>query len=101
MYGRIGKLKAQAGRRSELVTILIRAAEIVGEMPGCHLYVVNEDLTDENTIWVIEVWADKEAHTASLQDEQVRALIQEAMPLMGGPPEGIEMNVVGGHGLKG
>lgn len=99
MYGRTGKLVTQAGKRPELVSHLIQAAEIVGEMPGCHLYLVTEDLADENAIWVMEAWADKEAHAASLHDERVRALIQQAMPLLNGAPEGSEMKVVGGYGL--
>lgn len=99
MYGRTGTLIAQTGKRPELTKILMRAAELVGLLPGCHLYLVTEDLADDTTIWVMEVWADKEAHAASLQDERVRALIQEAMPLLGGTPTGTEMMVIGGHGL--
>jgi len=99
VYGRTGTLIAQAGKRQELTKILMRAAELVGELPGCHLYLVTEDLADDTTIWVMEVWADKETHAASLQDERVRALIQEAMPLLGGSPTGTEMLVIGGHGL--
>jgi quinol monooxygenase YgiN len=99
MYGMSGKFVAQAGKRDQFVKILTQAAGIVGQMPGCHLYVVSKDLADEVTIWVIEIWDDKEAHDASLQDRQVRSLIQEAMPLMAGPPAGSELNVVGGHGL--
>lgn len=99
MYGRTGTLIAQAGKRQELTKILVRASGLVGDLPGCHLYLVTEDLADDNTIWVMEVWADKEAHAASLQDDRVRALIQEAMPLLSGSPTGSEMRVVGGHGL--
>jgi len=101
MYGRYGKLFAQPGKRSQFIHILTRAAEIVGEMPGCRQYLVSEDLGDETTIWVFEVWEDKNAHAASLQDDRVRSLINEAMPLMGGSPEGGEMKVIGGHGIPG
>lgn len=91
MYGMCGKLVAQAGKRDQFVEILTRAASLVGQLPGCHLYVVNEDLADETGIWVMEIWADKAAHDASLQDDRVKSLIAEAMPLMGGPPEGAEV----------
>ncbi len=47
----------------------------------------------------MEIWEDKAAHDASLKDERVRALIQQAMPLMGGAPSGAELKVIGGHGL--
>ncbi|GAB4449680.1 MAG: hypothetical protein Kow0031_32150 [Anaerolineae bacterium] len=101
MYGMVGKFTATAGRRAEFAGILSRAAGVVGQMPGCRLYAVNEDLADENGIWVYEIWDDKAAHDASLADERVRALIAEAMPLMGGPPTSAELKVVGGHGLDG
>ena len=99
MYGMYGKLVAQAGKRDEFIRILIQAAQIVGQLPECRLYVVNEDIAEANTIWVYEVWDDKESHDASLKDERVRSLIAQAMPLMGGNPEGAELKVAGGHGL--
>lgn len=100
MYGMQGKLLAKPGERAPFVAILREAAAIVGRMEGCHLYVVSEDLSDPEAIWVFEVWDSKAAHDASLQDDSVRALIARAMPLMGGPPDGIELEVVGGHGLE-
>lgn len=98
MYGMIGKFAAQAGKRDAFVTILTRAARLVGEMPDCHLYLVGKDAGDDTTIWVTEVWTDKEAHDDSLADERVQALIAEARPLMAGPPESAELAVAGGHG---
>jgi quinol monooxygenase YgiN len=100
MYGMQGKLFAKPGKRDEFIQILLRAAELVGQMPECHLYAVSKDLTDESAIVVMEIWNDKAAHDASLQNEDVRALIGEAMPLMSGQPEGNEFEIVGGHGLN-
>jgi quinol monooxygenase YgiN len=68
-------------------------------IPGCHLYVVSLDPADDVAVWVYEVWANAAAHTVSLQDERVRALIAEARPLPGGPPAGTSLNVLGGHGI--
>ena len=81
MYAMIGKLVAQKDRRADLVDILKQAANLVGEIPQCHLYVVNEDLSNETHVWVYELWDDIEAHDASLGDDQVRALITNARPL--------------------
>jgi quinol monooxygenase YgiN len=99
MYGMVGRLKTQTGKREALVEILLRAAEMVGQLPGCHMYIVSKDATDETAVTVVEMWRDKTAHDASLQDARVRALIAEAMPLIGGAPEGTELSVVGGYGL--
>lgn len=94
-----GKLIAQAGKRAEMIDILLRAADLVGGLSGCHSYIVCEDISDENAVWVFEMWGDKDSHDASLKDERVRALIAKAKPLMGGAPDGAELNVAGGFGL--
>jgi quinol monooxygenase YgiN len=100
MYAMIGKLVAQKDRRADLVEILKQAANLVGEIPQCHLYVVNEDLSNETHVWVYELWDDKEAHDASLGDDQVSALITNARPLLACAPDGAELSVVGGHGIR-
>ncbi len=100
MYAMMGKLTAQADKRAELIDILKRAADVVAQLRGCHLYIVHEDVANESSVWIYEMWDDKESHDASLKDERVRALISAAMPLMGGAPEGFELRVVGGYGLK-
>jgi quinol monooxygenase YgiN len=100
MYGMTGKLTAQPGKRDAFVGILLKGAEVVGTLPGCRLYAVAEDQSDETTIWVIEIWEDKESHDKSLKDDRVRGLIGEAVPLMAGKPEGVELRVVGGFGIN-
>ena len=99
MYAMYGVLTARPGARDQLAAILARAADIACQLPGCRLYVVNEDVEDEAVIRVYEVWDHKAAHGSSLQDARVRALIAEAMPLLAGPPTGVELRVVGSHGL--
>jgi quinol monooxygenase YgiN len=99
MYGMTGKLSAQPGKRKAFVNILLKSADIVGSLPGCRLYAVAEDLADETTIWVMEIWDDKESHDESLKNDQIRSLIAEAMPLMAGKPKGVELTVMGGHGI--
>jgi quinol monooxygenase YgiN len=100
MYALTGKLTAQNGKRGEFVEILLNAARVVAQLPGCHAYIVNEDVADETCVWVFEIWDDKEAHDSSLKDERVRSLIAEAMPMIGGPPSGAELRVAGGHGIN-
>ena len=101
MYAMNGKLFAQPGKRDALAGILLRAAEMVSTMPGCHAYIVMADEKDISAIWVFEMWNDKESHDASLKDERVRALIAEAMPIMGAAPEGSELKILGGYGVSG
>jgi quinol monooxygenase YgiN len=96
MYGLIGSFKAASGKRSELVALLLSD---VGIMPGCKSYVVAEDPTDADLIWVTEVWVDAAAHKASLQLPTVKNTIAKAMPLIASFGEHREVKVVGGHGL--
>ena len=99
MYAMTGKLSVQPGKREQLAGILIRASAMVAGMQGCRAYIVLEDVTDDSTVWVFEMWDDRESHDASLRNENVRALISEAMPILAGAPSGSELRVVGGHGL--
>lgn len=91
-----GKLKARDGKRPELVNILTRASQLVSGMTGCRMYIVCEEVADENAVWVFEMWEDKLSHDESLKDERVRALIGEARPILNGAPEGAELRVAVG-----
>jgi quinol monooxygenase YgiN len=100
-YGLFGKLQAQAGKGDELASILIEASEIVSSADGCYIYLVNRDVNDNDSIWVYEVWRNKQDHDNSLKMEGVRELISKAMPLLSGQPEkGLELEVIGGKGIE-
>ncbi|MGQ3052593.1 MAG: putative quinol monooxygenase [Roseateles sp.] len=96
MYGLIGSFKAAAGRRPELVRLLLAEA---GALPGCLSYVVAEDPADDVTVWITEVWTDAGAHKASLQLPAVKGVIAQAMPLIAAFGEHRETRPVGGHAL--
>lgn len=96
MYGLIGKMKVVPGQRDALITILI---EGVSGMPGCVSYIVAQDLTDADAIWVTEVWDSRESHQASLSLPSVQHAISLGRPLIAGFGERFETLPVGGHGL--
>lgn len=96
MYGVMGKMKAQPGKRGELIAILLDAT---ADMPGCRSYVVAEDVADADAIWITEVWDDEESHKASLTLPDVRAAISRARPLIAGIESQTVTRVVGGTGL--
>ena len=68
-------------------------------MPGCLSYVVAKDSQDENTIWVTEVWENKEHHDASLSLPQVSKAIAAARPIIAGFGKQVIRTPVGGYGL--
>jgi quinol monooxygenase YgiN len=96
MYGLIGRILAQPGKRSELAAILTPEA---GGMPGCLSYIVAEDPADANALWVTEVWDSEASHRASLQLPAVQAAIAKGRPLIAGFDSRAETRVLGGIGL--
>ena len=96
MYGLIGKMIAQPGQREALINILI---EGVSGMPGCLSYIVANDQTDVNALWITEVWDNQASHTASLTLPSVKEAIAKGRPLIAGFGERFETVPMGGHGL--
>lgn len=64
MFGLIGKMRAAPGKRGDLIAILGESTEA---MPGCLSYIVAEDASDPDGIWITEVWDNETSHKASLQ----------------------------------
>jgi quinol monooxygenase YgiN len=95
-----GKVIAVPGRRDELVDVLLEAAEVVGQMPECELYVVSTVRGEDDAIWVTELWASEEAHTGSLGNDEVHALIGRGRPLIAEFAQQVRFTPVGGTGLR-
>ena len=99
-YGLHGKLKSVAGNSGKLERILLEASKQVSTAKGCRLYLISRDKTDDDSVWVTEVWDTKEDHDNSLKAENIKALISQAIPLIDGTPEkGLELEVLGGKGI--
>ena len=98
LYGVFGKFSAQPGKGDELVQHLLQAAAVLGRNPDCVHYVVSTS-DEPDAVWVSEVWTSREAHDRSPAPEDVRALIQQARPLIAGMSDRTELTVHGGKGL--
>lgn len=97
MYGLIGKMRAVPGQRDALIAILV---EGVSGMPGCLSYVVAQDPSDPDAIWITEVWDSEASHKASLTLPSVKDAIARGRPLIAGFDQHTETVPVGGHGLR-
>jgi quinol monooxygenase YgiN len=97
MYGLIGKMTTVPGQRDAVIQILL---EGVGGMPGCLSYIVARDPTDENALWITEVWDSKASHEASLALPAVKSAIARGKPMIAGFGEHFITTPVGGHGLQ-
>ncbi len=96
MYGMIGKMNVTTGKRAEVLSLLLPA---VKEMPGCLSYVIALDPSDENGIWITEVWDSKDSHDASLSLPEVKKSIAAARPMIAGFSNQVITTPVGGCGL--
>lgn len=99
MYGISGTIRATEGSGDELAARLQDAAAVVAGLPGCHLYLVSRVDGEPDTVHVFEAWDDADAHAASLEREEVRAVIAAALPVIAGMGERQVLEVAGGHGL--
>src|SRR5674476_748849 len=97
-YGFLGKFSVQPDRRDDLVNYLLQAAKLLEGNPGCIHYIVSTSEEPE-AVWVSEVWTSVAAHDASLEPQDIRALIQEARPLITGMSDQTQLTVHGGKGL--
>lgn len=96
MHGLIGKMTIAAGKRDEVLGILLGSTTA---MPGCLSYIIAKDPNDENAVWITEVWDSAESHKASLSRPEVKEAISKARPLITGFSDYVTTIPVGGHGL--
>jgi quinol monooxygenase YgiN len=96
MYGLIVKMGAVPGQRDALIAIL---TESVAAMPGCLSYIVAKDLSEENEIWITEIWDSKESHDDSLSLPAVKSAIAAGRPMIAGVGLNVLTEPMGGYGL--
>ena len=77
---------------------LVHLLEGTGAMPGNLAYIVAEDLSDPDVIWITEVWRSKADHANSLSLPAVRETIARARPLIAGAGTRAETRPVGFQG---
>jgi len=93
----IGCIKARSGSGRKLASVLVEGS--VG-MPGCLSYVVSSDCNDPDTIWVVEIWRDKDAHVESLALPGTKAAIERGRSLIAQFVQRVELNPVGWNGAQ-
>jgi quinol monooxygenase YgiN len=98
LYGLFSTFAAADGSQKQLITHLLNAAALLSDDPTCIQYIVGQP--GEREVSVFEVWPDKAAHDASLQREDIGALINAARPLIAGLGQQTELDIGGGKGLQ-
>ncbi|MFE1318326.1 putative quinol monooxygenase [Kitasatospora phosalacinea] len=83
-----GRLTALPGRREELVALLLEGLRAGGDNSGLLDYSINTVPDDPDTIWLTQLWTDKEAHDTTTRSEPVTAVTRRLPALLARQPEG-------------
>jgi quinol monooxygenase YgiN len=78
-YGLIIQIIAKPGQRQRLMDLLKKRSESVTGHMG---YIVGEDKSNADSIWVVEIWSDQAAQKASITYPEIVALRKKTAPLI-------------------
>jgi quinol monooxygenase YgiN len=92
---------ATPGNRERLVAKFLEAAEIQRENPDCELMFVSTSPSDDDAVYLTEVWASEESWERARRGEAITAWSEGMPALVAGPPESTPLDPVGGKGLRG
>jgi quinol monooxygenase YgiN len=88
MFSVYGRMTALPGRRDELIALLLDGFRAGGDDCGLLVYSINTAFDDPDTLWLTQLWTDKEAHDATTRSEPVAAVTCQVPPLLAQQPEG-------------
>lgn len=86
-WGLLGRMRAQPGRRDELIAHLQDSSR---DVPGKLVYLIQLETGDPDAFWINEVWESKAAYEACLTLPQVRKGMELTRPLIAGVDHRIE-----------
>jgi len=75
-------ITAQEEQGTALAELLLAAADVLKANDQCELYLIHQSAVAADQIHVTELWRDQASHKASLALPLVRALIEQARPLI-------------------
>jgi quinol monooxygenase YgiN len=87
MFSVFGRMTALPGRRDELIDVLLDGFR-AGDDSGLLAYSINATFDDPDTVWLTQLWIDKEAHDATTRSDPVAAATRRLPPLLARQPEG-------------
>lgn len=93
------KLVAAPGKRDEVRAELAKMFPTVADEPGTEVYVLHDDLGDENALWMYELYTDDDALGAHSSSEAMGALFGAIGDLLGEPPLLVMARPVEAEGL--
>lgn len=88
MFSVYGRMTARPDCRDELIALLHDGLRAGGDDSGLLAYSISTAFDDPDTIWLTQLWIDKEAHDTTTRSEPVAVLSRKLPPLLAGRPEG-------------
>ncbi|MGC0312913.1 quinol monooxygenase YgiN [Kitasatospora acidiphila] len=98
MFSVYGRMTALPGRRDDLIALLLDGFRVGGEDSGLLAYSINTAVDEPDTVWLTQLWIDKEAHDTVTRSEPVAAVTRRVLPLLAQQPEGSYGHAVHVHG---
>lgn len=86
---------SRPGQGGHLAEHLLTAASLLGEAPGCELWLVHQDHGDPDSIRVTEMWSSRERCDAALEMPGVTERVMSVMALLDRDPEVLEGSPLG------
>ena len=99
-FSLLNKFMVQEDQKEKLVEILLEAAESMKDLDECEIYLVNISENESGSVYVYEVWANEDAHQASLGLEATKTLISRAKPIITGMERISTFITRGGKGIS-
>lgn len=96
-FGVYGRLTAQTGKRDDLVARLQEAMRACDGL-GLEFGSVNAVLDDPNSVWITQIWTNKNSHDTATRSEALVSITASLMLLVSGTPEGCYGRVAYVHG---
>jgi quinol monooxygenase YgiN len=81
LWGLLGRMRAQPGKREELITALQESSR---DVPGKLVYLIQLEEDDPDAFWINEVWQTKAHYDACLTLPQVQHGMTVTRPLIAG-----------------
>lgn len=81
-FGVQATMLAVEGKGAQLAGSILQVANVAKSLEGCEMYVVFLSKDTPDLLLLTEAWSSPEAHAASLRNEEIRAIIENASPLI-------------------
>jgi quinol monooxygenase YgiN len=97
----IAKIPAKPGQRDQLRDALADLIANTADEAGTLMYLLHEDQSDENLLWMYELYTDQAALDVHMASPGFKAGGAKLVPFLGGRPELVFTKPTGGKGLPG